>query len=152
MKMGIDITGTMTWQHVNTPASDPKINKDGSVSTAKIKTTWDHYKDFLMKTGHDPNAPAYAEMEEKLADIEWCRATYEYRNEETIKEIWNSCVVPVAKEIRKAYKPKYDHYRSLYPWNCKMCQYQSLCQAELRDYEIGAIRAREYMYRKHARK
>lgn len=146
-KMGIPITGTMTWQHINTPAADPKINKDGTISTAKIKTTWDHYKSFLEEHGKDPNVKCYKDMEDKLSDIEWFRGTCEYRNEGTLKRIWEECVRPAAKEIRHARSKKANNFRSLYPWNCKMCQYISLCQAELRDYDADTIREREYTRR-----
>lgn len=142
-KMGIDITGTMTWQHTNTPASDPQLLKTGAVSRAKVKTTWRHYEKFCRDHGEDP-ADYEEEMKEKLADIEWFRATKEYRNEETIEQIWNECVRPVAKAVKSAHNKNANNYRSLYPWNCKMCQYQSLCQAELRDYDADAIREREY--------
>ena len=144
-RMGIEITGTMTWQHINTPAADPATLKDGSLSRAKIKTTWRHYSDFCEKMGKDPSD--YAEMEEKLKDIEWFRPTYEYRNPETIDRIWKTCVLPVASRIVKAHNKKAVNHPSLYPWNCKMCQYQSLCQAELRDYDVDAIREREYVTR-----
>ncbi len=147
-KMGIDITGTMTWQHVNTPAADPKINKDGSISTAKIKTTWDHYARFCEEHGQDPQ-DYYTDMVDKLSDIEWFRATLEYRNQETIDRIWAGCVVPAAKAVKSAHNKNANNFRSLYPWNCKMCQYQSLCQAELRDYDADAIRQREYVKREY---
>lgn len=149
-KMGIEITGTMTWQHVNTPAADPAILKNGSVSRAKIKTTWEHYADFCASHGEDP-ANYEEEMREKLADIEWFRPTLEYRNTETVNNIWTRCVVPVAKAVKSARSVKADNYRSLYPWNCKMCQYQSICQAELRNYDAQAIRDREYTKREHTR-
>lgn len=145
-KMGVNITGTMTWQHVNTPAAEPKVNKNGTISTVKIKTTWEKYAEFCALHGQDPEKYRDA-MEEKLAEIEWCRATYEYRNKETIEKIWGTCVVPVSLEIRHAFKANYDHFPSLYPWNCKMCQYQSLCQAELRGYDTKAILDREYVVR-----
>lgn len=145
-KMSIEITGTMTWQHLNTPASDPQILKDGKISRAKIKTTWDHYAEFCMKHGQDPE-DYIDEMQEKLADIEWCRATYEYRNTETIENIWQQCVVPAARQVKSAHGKNANNFKSLYPWNCKMCQYQSLCQAELRDYDTDAIKEREYTRR-----
>ncbi len=145
--LGVEITGTMTWQHVNTPASDPAINKDGTVSTAKIKTTWEHYKQFLIEHGKDPSISIYAAMEEKLSGIEWFRPTYEYRNNETVENIWSQCVLPAASAVKKAHNKNANNYRSLYPWNCKMCQYQSICQAELRDYDADAIREREYTRR-----
>lgn len=145
-KMGVEITGTMTWQHVNTPASDPAILKDGKISRAKIKTTWRHYEEFCINHGQDP-ADYYIEMEEKLRDIEWFRATLEYRNKETVETIWHECVVPAARGVKSAWGKNADNFRSIYPWNCKMCQYQSLCQAELRDYDVDAIREREYTKR-----
>jgi len=145
-KMGINITGTMTWQHVNTPASDPAILKDGKISRAKIKTTWEHYANFCEANGQDPQ-DYYLEMEEKLRDIEWCRPTLEYRNPETVERIWKECILPAARGVKSAHSKNAANYRSLYPWNCKMCQYQSLCQAELRDYDTDAIRMREYVKR-----
>lgn len=145
-RMGVDITGTMTWQHINTPAADPQILKDGRISRAKIKTTWEKYAQFCVDHGQDPEN-YYLEMEEKLRDIEWYRATLEYRNPETIKQIWDECVRPAAKGVKSAHNKKANNFRSLYPWNCKMCQYQSLCQAELRNYDADAIREREYTRR-----
>ena len=145
-KMDIPITGTMTWQHVNTPAADPQLLKTGAVSRTKIRTTWEHYAAFCLSVGQDPENYR-EEMQEKLADSEWCRPTLEYRNEDTILRIWCSCILPVAKMIKKARAVDADNYRSLYPWNCKMCQYQSLCQGELRDYDIDEIIAREYTRR-----
>lgn len=145
-RMGIKVTGTMTWQHVNTPAADPQVLKNGAVSRAKIKTTWSHYENFLMEHNQDPE-DYKNEMIPKLADIEWFRATYEYRNRETVERIWKKCVVPAASRIRKAYNPKAINYPSVYPWNCKMCQYQDLCQAELRGYDADFIKLREYVVR-----
>lgn len=154
-KMGVDITGTMTWQHVNTPAAEPTLLKGGKVSRSKIKTTWAKYEAFCKANLIDPE-PYREEMQEKLADIEWFRPTYEYRNPETIKRMWNQCILPAAKAINKLRnaskkKSSIDTYRSLYPWNCKMCQYKDLCQAELRDYDAAAMRQVQFVVRSHVR-
>ena len=145
-KMGIEITGTMTWQHINTPAVDPQLLKSGAVSRSKIKTTWAKYAGFCTNHGIDPE-PYREEMQDKLSEIEWFRTTYEYRNKETIANIWKECVLPVARGIKSAYGAKANNFRSLYPWNCKMCQYQSICQGELRGYDTEAIRLSEYVKR-----
>lgn len=147
-KMGIEITGTMTWQHCNTPAAEPSLNKNGTVSRAKIKTTWAKYAAFCEGVGVNPEEYR-EEMQEKLADIEWYRATYEYRNEIFTKNVWNEVVVPAAYEIKSAYgkATKGKNKPRVYPWNCKMCQYQSLCQAELRGYDVDAIKLRDYTKR-----
>lgn len=149
-KMGIEITGTMTWQHVNTPAAEPQLLKNGSVSRSKIKTTWDRYAQFCVANGVNPELYR-EEMEPKLAEIEWFRATYEYRNPETIDRIWDECVLPAARSVKAAHGKNAANFRSLYPWNCKMCQYQSLCQGELRGYDADHIRLAEYVVRSHAR-
>ena len=154
-KMGIEITGTMTWQHVNTPAADPSILKNGTFSRAKIKTTWQHYAECVSNAGGDPEEYR-EEMEPKLADIEWFRPTYEYRNEETVKRMWTQVVEPTSMEVNRHHNQKLavsnKYAKRVYPWNCKMCQYRQLCQAELRDYDVGAIKAAEYVVREHARK
>lgn len=149
-KMGIEITGTMTWQHVNTPATEPTLLKNGTVSRAKIKTTWDAYRDFCLANGQNPE-DYREEMQDKLSDIEWFRATYEYRNPETVDRIWKQCILPGAKAIKVAKGKNADNFRSLYSWNCKMCQFQSLCQAELRGYDAEYIRLNDYTKRTHAR-
>ena len=145
-KMGLHVTGTMTWQHLNTPAAIPQLLKNGGVSKAKIKTTWEKYVYACEVYGVDPE-PYREEMQEKLADIEWFRATYEYRNEETIANIWNQVIVPAARTINKARSPKTVKSRFLYPWNCKMCQYKDLCQAELRNHDADFLRQTEYVKR-----
>lgn len=149
-KMGIKITGTQTWQHINTPASDPAILKNGAASRARIKTTWKHYEKFLRDHGIDPE-PYREEMQEKLSDIEWFRPTFEYRNNETIKNMWNGIVVPASYAVKSAYtkaKSK-KNQRNLYPWNCKMCQFKDLCQAELRNHDADFLRSSEYVHRSH---
>lgn len=149
-KMQVKITGTMTWQHLNTPAVEPTILKNGSVSRSKVKTTWSLFENFCYRNGINPEEYR-EEMQEKLKDIEWYRATYEYRNEETVERIWKQCVVPGAKAIKAASKANAVNFRSLYPWNCKMCQYRDLCQAELRGYDSAYIRSNNYVKRSHVR-
>lgn len=147
-KLGINITGTMTWQHCNTPAAEPALLKDNKVSRAKIKTTWEVYRQFLLDNNQNPE-DYREEMEPKLADIEWFRATYEYRNAETVQRMWDECIVPATRAVRRAWKGK--NPRNIYPWNCKMCQFRSLCQGELRGYDPEFIRVSEYTKRSHLR-
>lgn len=145
-KIGIDITGTMTWQHCNTPAAKPQLNKNGTMSRAKIKTTWKLYQDALINAGLDPTL-YYEEMFPKLAEIEWFRETHEYRNKPTVDNIWKSIVIPNSRAVKSAHSPKAKNYPSMYPWNCKMCQYRDLCQAELRGYDVEFIKTSQYSKR-----
>lgn len=147
--MDIDITGTLTWQHSNTAPSEPSVNKNGTISRAKIRTTWDVYADAVIRAGGNPDDYA-EEMIPKLADIQWSSTTKEYRNDKTIDTIWADVVVPhtraisMARTVKAASKPA---PKSMYPWNCKMCQFRSICQAELRDYDTDFIRQTEFTQR-----
>lgn len=151
-KLKIPVTGTMTWQHCNTPAADPAILKSGQVSRAKIRTTWKHYAAFCKANKMDP-ADYAEEMQEKLADIEWFRATYEYRNPDTVSNIWNEIVVPASYAVKSAHtnaKKNRRNPRHMYPWNCAHgCQFQDLCLAELRNHDADFLRQTEYVKRSH---
>jgi hypothetical protein len=145
-KIGVPITGTLTWQHSNTPTAIPAINKNGTMSRAKVKTTWDKYSEYLVKNGLNPE-DYREEMEPKLADVEFYRATTEYRNNKTVKNMWSTIVVPNSFAIKAAHSPKAKNNPSMYPWNCKMCQYKDLCQAELRDYDVNFIKLSQFSTR-----
>lgn len=145
-KLGVLITGTMTWQHINTPAADPQVLKSGAISRAKIKTTWAHYAEFCRAHGADP-AEYFEEMVEKLADVEWFRSTLEYRNQQTVDAVWQEVIVPAAQSIKRHKSDKVFKSRSLYPWNCKMCQFKDLCQAELRGHDADFLRSTAYVNR-----
>ena len=148
-QMGIDVAGTMTWQRYNTPSTVPKFNQDGSVSRSKIRCTWTRYRRFLEEVGLDPTD--YEDMEDKLADVETCRATREVRSDEMIDLVWDQVVESASRSIRclaDAYE-SLDCTPSMDPWTCRMCSFQSLCQAELRGYDADYIRETEYTLRSH---
>lgn len=152
-QMGIDVAGTMTWQRYNTPSAVPKLNQDGSASRTKIRCTWTSYRRFLEEAGLDP--ADYADMEGKLADVEMCRATREVRSDEMIDRVWGQVVEPAALSIEyevETYEIGIDHGKlipSMDPWTCRMCSFQSLCQAELRGYDADYIRETEYTLKSH---
>lgn len=141
----IDVTGSMTYQALNQVPSLPAINKNGTISRAKIKTDWETYKAFLEIHNQDPEDYA-EEMIPKLAEIEWFRPVKEFRNEETLRRIWNEVVVQSADQIYKAYKAKTDKacLKSMYPFNCKMCQFAQLCQGEFRHYDVDYLKNTVY--------
>lgn len=157
-QMDIDVAGTMTWQRYNTPSAVPKFNQDGSVSRSKIRCTWPRYRRFLEEADLDP--ADYAEMEDKLADVEMCRATREVRSDEMIDLVWEQVVEAATREI--AVETMYHDVAtvlmrstntycvpSMDPWTCRLCSFQSLCQAELRGYDADYIRETEYTLRDH---
>jgi hypothetical protein len=146
-QMWIDVAGTMTWQHYNTPSAVPKFNRDGSVSRSKIRCTWTRYRRFLEEAGLDP--ADYAEMADKLADVEMCRATKEIRSDDMVNRVWHFVVVDATREIALARRSGRALTPSMDPWTCRLCSFQSLCQAELRGYDADYIRETEYTLRSH---
>lgn len=145
--LGIHCTGSMTYQYLNTPPSIPSVNKNGTVSRAKIKTTWAQYAAFCEAVGQDPNDYA-EEMIPKLAEIEWFRATKEIRSDEMVDMVWNSVVRPTASEIvRKSKKC----VPSMHPMNCRMCSFADVCQGELRGYDVQYIIDAEFMDKAQAK-
>lgn len=140
-ELGIPIVGTLTFQHLNTPPMDPNINKNGTISRVKIKTTWRHYADFCTMNGQDPK-DYEEEMRPKLEEVEWYRSTTEYRPCEHLDNLWTKIIEPTAREIanpRKLIVP------AMYPWNCKMCSFADLCVSDLRGYDSAFIREAQYM-------
>lgn len=138
----IPYTGSMTYQHLNIPPAIPNINKDGTISRAKIRTTWEVYEKICVENGQDP-LKYKEEMVEKLSSIEWNRKTLEYRSKSMLDRMWDLLIEPTSKKLYniKNNKAKNGIYTfiSMYPINCKMCQYNELCQADLRGYDTENI-------------
>lgn len=140
-KMGVRVTGSLTWQHLNQPPAIPSMNKNGTMSRAKIRTTWEDYKSHLEAARLDPEEYR-EEMQDKLADIVWDRQTKEYRNDLTLQQTWQQIIVPVVRQI--ASKRKKITY-AMFPWNCKICHYNPICLAEMRGYDVDFIKEAAYM-------
>lgn len=143
-EMGFDVAGTCTWQHLNSPSTRPARTK-GGMSRAKVRCTWEVYERELLGAGLDP--ADYADVAEKLSSVEWTRATREVRSEEFVENVLRSCMYPAARSVESYRRMGMRPARSLDPWNCKRCQFQSLCQAELRGYDADEVRRREYTAR-----
>lgn len=135
------LDGTMTVQIADRVPQQPKLNKDGSMSRALIRTDWETYKAALLAAGLDPND--YLDMQEKLSTIEWVRISQHYRTIAEAQAIWKEVVLPVAAEIRSKRKRI---YRTLSPRVCRGCGYKDLCLAELWGEDADYIR--DAMYRK----
>lgn len=140
---GISVTGSITYQALNVPTTLPNLNKNGTVSRAKIRCTWDDYAAFCRQVGQDPE-DYREEMEPKLSEITWVRPIKEYRSEYMMYNIWEKVVKTLSSEINvKRNNKKYPP--ALNAMNCKSCAYTSLCQAELRGYDTEFIINSEYV-------
>lgn len=142
-KAGVDVTGSITFQSLNIPPTVPNINKNGTISRAKIRITWPEYAMFCQEHGQDPDL-YQEEMEPKLADVAWTRPIREYRSDFMMNNIWDNVVQSVAYEIASKRKNK-RYPPAIGPMNCKGCAYMALCQGELRGYDTDFILNSEYV-------
>lgn len=142
-KAGVDVTGSITFQSLNIPPTAPNINKNGTISRAKIRITWPEYAMFCQEHGQDPDL-YQEEMEPKLADVAWTRPIREYRSDFMMNNIWENVVQSVAYEIASKRKNK-RYPPAIGPMNCKGCAYMALCQGELRGYDTDFILNSEYV-------
>lgn len=143
-EMGFVVAGTCTWQHLNQPSTRPAPTKSG-MSRARVRCTWEVYEQALVEAGLDP--ADYEDMRIKLAEVEWTRATREIRSDVTVENVLQQCMYPMARNVEAYRTMGMSTNRSLDPWNCKRCQFQSLCQAELRGYDVDDVISREYARR-----
>lgn len=142
-KMGVSTVGSLTFFALNKGVTMPNINKNGTISRAKINCDWESYARFCAENGQDP-ANYEEEMVPKLSEIEWFRFNREYRNAETIKKVWKEIVTGTGYEITK----KQTRYpRNISHMTCRMCQYQQLCHAEIRGYDTDFILKASYQSR-----
>lgn len=123
--LGIHTVGTMTNQILSKVPAQPKLNKDGSMSRARISTTWGVYQKALLDNGLDPMN--YLEMKDKL-DVEFFRQTYVYRNRQQVQATWDEIVEKVADEMYN--NPSC--VRNLGSLGCRNCGIKEYCMEDLR--------------------
>lgn len=134
--------GTITFQISDKPPARPKLNKDGTMSRALIKTDWETYKAALLEAGLNPDD--YLDMAEKLSTVEFFRPVKEYRTLHTVRRIWKEVIEPTAREIRRSNKIV---VRNLGHRTCNGCAYRQLCLAELSGEDARYIRETHYRSR-----
>lgn len=153
---GLDrLTGTGTLEIKSERPQDPAFNKDGSLSRAKIATTWEHYEQFALRHGLNPFE--YDEMRHKLRSVEWTRLTQEFRSPQQLQQVWDKIVCPTAtlmsdimlnldeRLARAGFNNGPPHNlpleikRNMSQWNCNGCSVREVCVAGLYDRDIEHI-------------
>lgn len=138
--LGIETVGTMTNQVLSKVPAQPKVNKDGSMSRARISTTWDVYRRALLENNLDPMD--YLEMKDKL-DVEFFRQTYIYRNRQQVQAIWDEVVQETCREMYNS--PS--HVRNLGSLGCRNCGIKDYCMEDLRGGDMEYILETMFMPR-----
>jgi hypothetical protein len=136
---GIPITGTATLEIRAQPPEIPKLNQDGTMSRAKIATTWEVYSRELERCWLNPKD--YGEMRYKL-NTPFTRLTQEFRPPDMLEKVWQKIIVPTAELMSNImqtldevhFSP--DIARNLGPYQCNGCGVREVCLAGLYDRDI----------------
>lgn len=106
----------------------PKLNKDGTMSRAKIATDWMTYEEALIENGLDPDD--YFTMREKL-DAQFFEFVELYFSPQEIKSAWDTIIYPSSQAIIQ----DETRMRHMSPWNCRNCAFKQPCLEDLRGYD-----------------
>ena len=134
---GIHTIGSMTNQILMKLPSQPKQNKDGSMSRTKISTDWPTYELALINAGLD--VLNYLDMKDKL-NVEFLRQSYAYRNETEVNNIWHEIVESTSSEILLGRVP----IRNQTFMNCRSCWMKDYCMEELRGGDLDWLMKTQY--------
>lgn len=142
LQMGLKPAGVM-WDYIRTKVPTvPDVLKAGGLSKrANIDTTWDVYLTTILENKLDPKN--YQDMHDLLKDKEqdFFRRIFLPYNKAMVQEVFED-MLSVGQQIEQFGKEWND--RNLDKFGCKMCEYQLLCSAELRNLDSDFIRRTEY--------
>lgn len=141
-RLKISTSGSIDFQVKSTPPADPKKNKDGSMSRARVATTWEVYRKALVKAKLNPKD--YAEMEVKL-DVPMTKLNRHYRGAKELNAIWREIVRPAADQMCNS--PAV--IRSMGFMNCNGCWARQFCLGELRDEDTNFMLKTTYVDKDH---
>jgi hypothetical protein len=133
-RLSYPIVGTIYNQLLARLPAVPKLNKDGSVSRAKIYTDWDTYRNFLVKRKLDPTDYS-AEMELKLADFKFFQRNFIYRSPTETRLFARD----MERRIWDMQSSRKHIYRSESFITCGSCSYRELCLESLKGGDIKYI-------------
>lgn len=139
---GIKTVGSIAHQIFSELPAEPKVNKNGEISKAACKTDWATYRAAVVREGQNPDD--YLEMAQKLQEVEFWRYSRAYRSEREITNVWQEIILNTASDMARKVKRL---PRSLSAWNCKGCQFRTLCLEELRGGDIEYLKATDFQVR-----
>ena len=129
-EMGIEVDRIGNTQIIGLQEGVPKVNKDESLSRAKIRTTWETYRAKVILMGL--NVDDYAEMEEKLSTFEWFRVQSDTWSAERLDAVWNNVIVPSAKRLAARHaKMDVGEPTAFGSWMCAQCDFREICVADM---------------------
>lgn len=139
--LGLKTSGTKQFQIKPLAPVIPSLTGKGKISKADCYTTWEIYSAFVASHGEDPDN--YLDMKEKLSKHIWfdLDSTRTYRNEQEINEIWDTVIIPVAKEIKSERRRNFRCYDY---FTCRNCSFKELCVSDQKDGDSAFILERKF--------
>lgn len=137
-RLGIATTGSIKFQIKAELPKQPTLNKDGSMSKARIATTWPVYVRALQDAGLDVND--YREMQQKL-DVPFYRLDKLYRNDFYVNRIWDDVITPLGK----LWKKSRSYFRTMHAMNCRGCWAWDFCLGELKGEDMQFLLDTQYI-------
>jgi hypothetical protein len=130
------------WDYIgNKPPKEPEILKSGLLSRRTITTLPSVIKSFLAK-----NNLSTAHYKDYIVEVEARQSEYFIReatpvNDHVVDKVFADFVA-TAQEIRQLHGK--DRTKSI-DFTCGMCDYESICRAELLNLDVDFVRSREYI-------
>ena len=141
-RLGYPVVGTVYNQLLARLPSEPKVNKDGTLSRSKVYTDWLTYRNFAVKQGLDP--ADYLEMEEKLSEFKFFQRNYIYRPLIEIRLFTRD----MERRIWDMRGSKRHIYRSESFIVCGRCPYRELCLESVKGGDTDYIIANQFEAKK----
>ena len=128
--LGIDPIGTICGQIKSTAPKKPAMTKKGTLSKAKVTTTWEIYRDTVIENGLD--IADYEDMKDKLKDVEFIRLSRAFRTHEELQRTWDTVFIRSVKQIKTQSTSFEPPPRSIGFMNCNFCQFRDICIEDLK--------------------
>lgn len=138
-KAGYAVQGSQIYEIISDVPKAPKINKDGTVSKSKSRTTLSLFDQAIEETGSI--VEEYADLRKYVASLEWQRLTPDFRDSGTIERTMRDVVIPAALEMAEERKP----LRVANRFACGTCDFNKLCFGELEGDDTAFIRSEGYV-------
>lgn len=130
---GLKVNGSATLRVRRTAPRRPSVNKNGTVSRARIATNWETYRKVVEEQGEDP-AEYEDEMIPKL-DVKFYDLQFNYRGQEELSGIWLEIVVPSAERMATFVRDHLTPLRNFGSIYCGHCEFKEVCLAALRSHD-----------------
>jgi CRISPR/Cas system-associated exonuclease Cas4 (RecB family) len=145
-KLGYEVDGIL-WNYIRTKTPPvPGILKNGTVSRAQnIDTDYDTYLKTIVESGNKKE-DYQIELERAKMNTFYVRKPMP-KSERVTKALLDEIkvIAPIMDKLKKF------PYRNINKFNCKQCDYRSLCEAELLGLDSDFIRKNEFKIRERVK-